>query len=114
MIDKIIYKTYIKKVLLLAGQTPCLPQLEAIYERIKEYELDDFINACEDDELIEAWSVRVSYPAFKRVLDKHMAERLEKEAKERRERERRELEELIRNEQTPLFVREFLERIKTL
>jgi uncharacterized protein YbgA (DUF1722 family) len=114
MIEKVTYKSYIKKVLLLAGQTPDLAQLDAIYERIKDYELDDFINACNDDELIEAWSFRVSYPALKRVLDKHMADRLEREAKERRERERRELEELIKSEQAPSFVKDFLMRIKSL
>lgn len=81
-----------------------------------EVELADFIKACNDDELIEAWSFKVSYPALRRVLDKHMSERLEKEAKERKERERRELEERLQyeKEQTPQFVKELLMKIKTL
>ena len=115
MIDFETYKKLIKKVLLLAGQNPLKEQIEAIYERIKdEYEIEDFIKACDDDELIIEWSIRVNYPALRRVLDKHMSDRIEREERERKQREKRELEEMLRNEKVPEFVKDFLQKIKTL
>jgi hypothetical protein len=115
MIDYEIYKAKIKTVLLLCGKVPSKQQMDAIYERIKDkYEKEDFISACDDDELIEAWSEQISYPALKRVLDKHLSNRIEQEEKERKRREKEELEKIIKNEEVPDFVKEFLKKIKTL
>lgn len=115
MIDYELFKGKIKKVLLLCGKTPSKEQMEAIYERIKNrYEAKDFISACDDDELIDEWSVRVSYPVLKRIIDKHMTNRLEQEERERKKQEKEEIEKMFKDEKMPDFVKEFLKKIKTL
>lgn len=114
MVELELYKAQMKRVLLLAGQNPPNEQMMAIYEAVKHYELDDFLKAVDDDELIEAWSIKVSYPSLKRVIEKHMFERLENEERERKRREKELLEEALKNKNLPEFVREFLSRIKTL
>jgi asparagine synthetase B (glutamine-hydrolysing) len=115
MIDYELFKSKIKTVLLLCGQSPSTEQMKAIYERIKnKYENEDFLLACNDDELIEDWSIKVSYPTLKRILDKHLSNRIEQEEKERKKKEKEELEKMIKNEEVPDFVKEFLKKIKTL
>lgn len=114
MVELDDYKKLMKRVLLLAGQNPPNEQMLAIYEAIKHYELEDFLKATNDDELIEAWSIKVSYPSLKRVIEKHMFERLEREEKERKRKEKEMLEEALKNNNLPEFVKEFLMRIKTL
>jgi len=115
MINYELFKSKIKTVLLLCGKTPSKTQMDVIYERIKnEYQEKDFISACNDDELIEAWSERVSYPALKRILDKHLSNRIEREEQERKRKEKQEIEKMMEDEKLSDFVKEIFKKIKTL
>ncbi|MEN2985499.1 MAG: hypothetical protein ABDH16_02395 [Thermodesulfovibrionaceae bacterium] len=114
MIELETFNKHMKRVLLLAGQNPPKEQMMAIYEAIQHYELEDFLKAVSDDQLIEEWSIRVNYPSLKRVIEKHMIDRLEREERERKKREKDLLEEAIKNDSLPEFVRDFLRKIKTL
>lgn len=80
----------IAKVCLLTGQNPSKEQMQAIFERIKDSNPQDFRTACEDDELIKSWSHRVNLPALKDAIIKERTKRLEKTVRERKEREREE------------------------
>jgi len=115
MIDYELFKSKIKTVLLLCGKTPSKQQMDAVYERIKDrYSTVDFISACNDDELVEAWSERVSYPALKRILDKYLSNRIEREEQERKRKEREEIEKMMEDEKLSDFVKEIFKKIKTL
>ncbi|MEM7828704.1 MAG: hypothetical protein QW561_05120 [Candidatus Aenigmatarchaeota archaeon] len=103
------FKTHMHDVCLLVGQNPPVEQMKAIYRKIQDYELQDFIKACNDDQLLEDWAIRVNYPSLKRIIMTYQAKRLEAEHEEAQRREREELRKAIQSKKLPEEIRQFIQ-----
>jgi hypothetical protein len=108
------FQQAMKEVCLLAGQNPPKEQMQAIYRKIKDYDLCDFKLACEDDQFLEEWSYRVNYPSLKRAIEKYASRRREQEAQIALKKELEELKQLSLSESIPDEVREFFRNIKSV
>ncbi|MEM2990049.1 MAG: hypothetical protein QXQ02_02550 [Halobacteria archaeon] len=102
------FQKTIREVCLLTGQNPPKEQMQVIFKKIRDSELEDFKKACDDDQFLEEWSFKVSYPALKRAITKYQILRQEAEYAEARKKEQEELRQLIQTESIPAKVRQFL------
>lgn len=109
MIGRELFKSKIKHVCLLCGQSPSLEQLEAMYQEIKDrYTEEDFLRAVKDRRLIRGWSYKVHFAILQELLDEALSDRVETEAKIRKKQEEEEIKRLIKSEQIPEKVKKFL------
>jgi hypothetical protein len=108
------FQKAMKEVCLLTGQNPPVEQIRAIYQKVKDCDIQDFIQACNDDQFLEEWSYRVNYPSLKRAIERYASARREREAQEAKKREIEELSELLRSEEMPEEVRRFIRGLKKL
>jgi hypothetical protein len=113
MLNREIFEQHMGEVCLLTGHNPPVKQMNAIYKRIEENEAPDFINACNDDDMLEEFTLRkINYPTLKRFVMKHRTMRIERENTEAKRKEIEELRESIRNDSLPSFVRDFIKGLK--
>ena len=92
------FKKHMHEVCLLIGQNPPKEQMQAIYQKVKDFELQDFINACNDDELLEDLAYRkMNYPSLKRAIIKHQIARQERELAIAKRKEAEEIKAMAKN-----------------
>lgn len=109
MISWDYFQKAIREVCLLTGQNPPKEQMQAIYRKIQSYDLADFLKACEDDQLLEEWAIRVNYPSLKRLILKYQIARQEEENAKARKKELEELKKCISNDSLQERIKHFLE-----
>lgn len=112
MINKNTFVKEIGKVLLLCGQSVNKMQIEAFYDEIKDrYEDEDLIKACKDRRLYKEWAYKVHIAILLDILDEILSDRVEEEAKRIKKENQKKIEELIKSENLPDEIRNFLQKL---
>lgn len=96
MISMEEFKQLMKETCLLTGQKPPVEQMQAIYMKIKNFDIRDFKEACNDDELLDELTFYgMNYPSIKRAIEKYCIARLEREHAEANRRETEKLKKSL-------------------
>lgn len=91
MLSKTDFSKGIKEVCLLIGNTnPPAEQIQIFYDKLKEFDLQDFKMACADENMLNELSVRgrLIYPIVRQCIEFHRNRRINAEAEKLKKMEK--------------------------